>query len=74
MSEVEPGVFALYQGDLSLDDLVDFGDYTIWEAKYLDFAFGVEPTDLNGDGLVDFVDYTIWEANYLNFIFAAYPF
>jgi hypothetical protein len=74
MLEVEPGVFAMYQGDLATDDLVDLTDYNVWEAKYFDFAFGVEPTDLNGDGLVDLSDYNIWEANYFAFIFAAYPF
>ena len=51
MLEVEPGVFAMYQGDLASDDLVDLTDYSVWEAKYSDFAFGVEPTDLNGDGV-----------------------
>ena len=74
MSEVEPGVFAFYQGDIAVDDLVDLTDFLIWETKYLDFAFGVEPTDLNGDGLVDLTDFLIWETNYLNFVFAAYPF
>lgn len=74
MLEMESGVFAMYQGDLAADDLVDLSDYSIWESKYFDFAFGVEPTDLNGDGLVDLSDYSIWEANYFSFIFAAYPF
>jgi hypothetical protein len=74
MKEVEPGVFAMYQGDLVVDDLVDLADYSVWESKYLDFAFGVESTDLNGEGLVDLADYSIWEANYLDFIFAVYPF
>ncbi len=74
MIEVESGVFAMYQGDFAIDDLVDLTDYGVWEVKYLDFAFGAEPTDLNGDGLVDLTDYGIWESNYLNFVFAAYPF
>jgi hypothetical protein len=74
MLEVEPGVFAMYQGDFEVDDIVDLTDYSVWEAKYFDFAFGVEPTDLNGDGLVDLSDYSIWEANYFAFVFAAYPF
>ena len=74
MQQVEPGVFAMYQGDFEVDDLVDLTDYSVWEAKYFDFAYGEEPTDLNGDGLVDLSDYSIWEANYFAFIFAAYPF
>jgi hypothetical protein len=75
MQQVEPGVFAMYQGDLVLDDLVDFVDYGIWEATYLsETPYGVQASDFNGDGLVDYVDYGIWEANYLNGIFGNYPF
>ena len=75
MFEVEPGVFAMYQGDLSPDDLVDFGDYVVWEGIYLsETPYGVQATDLNGDGLVDFGDYIIWESTYLAGIFGNYPF
>lgn len=74
MKQVSTGVWAFYSSDLLQDDLIDLTDYSIWEAQYLDFAFGIDPTDLNGDGLVDLTDYSIWEANYLDFIFAAYPF
>ncbi|MBK8601160.1 MAG: hypothetical protein IPN80_11975 [Flavobacterium sp.] len=74
MIEVATGVWAFYSGDLNQDDLVDTQDYVFWEAKYLDSAFGEEPTDLNGDGIVDTQDYTIWEGNYLSSVFAAYPF
>ena len=74
MIEVEPGIFAIYQGDLSPDDLVDTQDYPIWELSYLSGDFGVQSSDLNGDGLVDTQDYPIWEANYLLGVFAAYPF
>jgi hypothetical protein len=75
MIEMEPGVFAMYQGDLSPDDLVDFGDYVVWEGTYLSLTpYGVQATDLNGDGLVDFADYIIWEANYLAGIYGNYPF
>jgi len=74
MREMEPGVFAMYQGELVADDLVDTQDYTVWEVSYLNGDFGVQATDLNGDGLVDTQDYTIWEVNYLLGVFAAYPF
>ncbi|MBK8600043.1 MAG: hypothetical protein IPN80_05310 [Flavobacterium sp.] len=73
MVEVESGVWAIYSGELSSDDIIDLQDFTFWEGKYLEFAFGVEPSDLNGDGLVDTQDYTIWEGNYLNFVFEARP-
>lgn len=74
MKEVESGVWAIFTGDISQDDLIDFVDYASWEAIYLAFGYGQEVTDLNGDGLVDFVDYAVWEANYLSFIFASYPY
>ncbi|MBK8601105.1 MAG: hypothetical protein IPN80_11665 [Flavobacterium sp.] len=74
MTEIEPGVFAMYQGELVIDDLVDTQDYSVWEVSYLNGDFGVQPSDLNGDGLVDTQDYAIWEVNYLLGVFAAYPF
>lgn len=74
MIEMEPGVFAMYQGQLVVDDLVDQQDFTVWEGSYLSGDFGIQPSDLNGDGLVDQQDYTIWEGNYLVGVFAVYPF
>ena len=74
MIEMESGVFAMYQGELVVDDLVDTQDYTTWEGSYLNGDFGAQPSDLNGDGLVDTADYPIWEGNYLLGVFAAYPF
>ncbi len=74
MLEAETGVFAMYQGELVIDDLVDTQDYSVWEVSYLNGDFGVQPTDLNGDGLVDTQDYAMWEVNYLLGVFASYPF
>jgi len=74
MIEMEPGVFAMYQGELVTDDLVDTQDYTVWEISALNGDFGLQATDLNGDGLVDTQDYPIWEINALNGVFASYPF
>jgi hypothetical protein len=74
MIEIETGVFAMYQGELIVDDLVDQQDYTVWEGSFLNGDFGVQPTDLNGDGLVDQQDYTIWEGNFILGVFAYYPF
>ena len=45
--------------ELSSDDIIDLQDFTFWEGKYLQFAYGVAPSDLNGDGLVHTQDYTI---------------
>jgi hypothetical protein len=74
MIEIDPGVFAMYSGELAADDFIDTTDYVVWESDYNNFAFGVFASDLNGDGFVDGTDYVIWEGNYNNFIFAFYPF
>jgi hypothetical protein len=74
MKEIEPGVFAMYSGDLNSDDNVDNVDFTTWEVDASEFAFGDYATDMNGDGNVDNVDFLIWETNASNFIFAIYPF
>ncbi len=73
MIEMEPGVWALFSGDLNDDGNVDNSDYTLWETDSNSFLFGNFATDLNGDGNVDNSDYTIWEANSNSFIFASHP-
>lgn len=65
--EVEPGVFAIFSGDLNQDGFIDPFDYTILEADNLSFAIGYVVSDLNGDGFVDPFDYVIFEKNNLNF-------
>jgi len=73
MLQVETGIWALFNGDLNQDTLVDTQDYTTWESDYLNNVFGYTTTDLNGDGLVDTQDYTIWESNYLSSVFSSTP-
>jgi bacillolysin len=73
MIEIEPGVWAIYNGDMNQDGNIDNTDYTLWEVDANQFASGDFITDLNGDGNVDNVDYTIWEANANNFIFEIQP-
>ncbi len=54
--EMESGVFALFNGDLNQDEVIDNVDT---DALFLDIDssnFGVLATDLNGDGVVDNVD------------------
>jgi hypothetical protein len=66
--EVEPGVFAMFSGDLNQDGYIDPFDYTILDADNLSFAYGYVVSDLNGDGFVDPYDYVIFEKNNLNFV------
>lgn len=60
--EVEPGVFAMYSGDIDGSGEINALDYDAWVVAYEAFAEG-GATDLNGDGLVDANDYLLYEAN-----------
>ena len=71
--QVEPGIFAMYSGDLNQDGYIDPFDYTILEADNLTFAYGYVVSDLNGDGFVDPYDYVIFEKNNLNFVSSIHP-
>jgi hypothetical protein len=73
MSQVEPGVWAFYSGDVNQDESVDPTDYSLWETDTNNFAFGVFATDLNGDGNVDPTDYSIWEQNSNIFVYSIHP-
>jgi hypothetical protein len=72
--EVEPGVFAIYSGDINQDSNIDNIDYSLWEEDANNFSYGYYATDLNGDGNVDNIDYSIWEKNSNGFIYSIQPF
>jgi chitodextrinase len=73
MTQLEPGVWGYYTGDINQDGSIDNTDYSGWELDANAFAFGNYVTDLNGDGSVDNSDYSIWESNANNFVFAITP-
>jgi hypothetical protein len=73
MKEVEPGVWALYCGDISQDEYIDNYDYPAYDSDNLNFAVGYFNTDLNGDGFVDNYDYPLYDVNNLNFVAAIHP-
>lgn len=73
MTEVEPGVWAFYSGDISADDNIDLLDLTVMENDINEFAFGFIETDVNGDGNVDLLDSPIVENNVSLFIFSNHP-
>ncbi len=56
MREMEPGVWAFYNGDLNQDEVIDNVDTDTLFIDIDAFAFGDYATDLNGDGTVDNVD------------------
>jgi len=70
---VEPGVYALYSGDLNGDENVDLIDMSYLESDINNFAFGYYATDINGDGNVDLLDSPHLETNINNFVFSLHP-
>ncbi|MFM9027776.1 MAG: hypothetical protein ACKOQ6_07240, partial [Bacteroidota bacterium] len=72
-TEVEPGVWAIYSGELNADGFIDTFDSVIWETFNIGFSFGYFPADLNGDGYVDTFDSPFLEQNNLNFVSALRP-
>ncbi|NHM07171.1 hypothetical protein G4D82_08050 [Flavobacterium sp. CYK-4] len=74
MREIETGVFAMYTGDLNLDQVIDNADLDSIFPDIENSNFGVLATDLNGDGVVDNADLDNVFINIENSIFANYPF
>ena len=73
MIEVEPGVWAFYSGDISLDENIDLTDFLQYENDANNFLSGYLSTDLNGDGSVDLLDAPPLENNISNFIYTIHP-
>ncbi len=71
--EIDPGVWALYSGDIVIDGNVDLLDLGLLENDINNFEFGYFASDLNGDGTVDLLDAPIMEANINAFVFSSHP-
>ena len=71
--EMEPGIWALFSGDLNTDDNIDLLDLSPLEADINNFSFGHFATDINGDGNVDLLDNPLLEQNINNFVFSIHP-
>lgn len=72
-AEVEPGIWAIYSGDIDQDGAVTVNDFSLWEGDANNFESGYKATDLDGDGGVATNDFTIWEANSNNFVGSITP-
>jgi hypothetical protein len=72
-TQIAPGLFALYSGDINQDGVIDGLDYNDWETDSNNFSGGYFNTDLNGDGIVDGLDFIYWEQNSNNFVGAVAP-
>ncbi len=66
--EVEPGVFAIYSGDINQDGVIDLFDQIILDNDLYNFAFGYVLSDLNGDSVTDLFDQIILDNNLFNFV------
>ena len=66
--QMEPGVFAIYSGDVNQDAVIDFIDQIFMDNDASNFAVGYLNSDLNGDSLVDVTDQGILDNNIANFI------
>ncbi|MBK9639428.1 MAG: hypothetical protein IPO63_17095 [Bacteroidetes bacterium] len=71
--EVEPGVWAIYSGDINQDGVIDIFDQVVLDNDLSNFAFGYVLTDLNGDSVVDITDQAILDNNLANFISSITP-
>ncbi|MFM9051981.1 MAG: hypothetical protein ACKOKF_06655, partial [Bacteroidota bacterium] len=73
MKEVEPGVWAIFTGDLNQDEFIDTFDSPLFEFDNANFVVGYVVTDMNGDGFVDTFDSPILETNSINFVSSIHP-
>ena len=65
--EVEPGIFALYSGDINQDGFIDSFDFPALDTDIFNGVSGVYTnTDLNGDGFVDSFDFPVFDFNSYN--------
>ncbi|QLH44923.1 MAG: hypothetical protein HWD58_04505 [Bacteroidota bacterium] len=62
------GLYAIYNGDVNQDGVIDGLDFNDWETDNNNFAAGYITSDFNGDGIVDGLDFLIWEPNNNNFV------
>lgn len=74
MAEVEPGVYAIYSGDVNQDGTIDGLDIGSIDNDASLFAFGYNVTDLNGDGATDGLDLGIVDNLSQLFLFVARPY
>jgi hypothetical protein len=66
--EVEPGIFAIYSGDVNQDGVIDVLDQGMLDNDMFNFTFGYVVTDLNGDAVVDLLDQGFLDNNMFNFV------
>ena len=71
--QIASGIYAIYTGDVAIDENMDLLDLGLVEADISNFSFGYLATDLNGDGNVDLLDSPVLDNNINGFIFSSHP-
>ncbi|MBK7763221.1 MAG: DNA/RNA non-specific endonuclease [Bacteroidetes bacterium] len=71
--EVDSSIWALFSGDVNVDENLDLLDLSEVETEVENFNFGYTHCDLNGDGNVDLLDLPTLENNVANFISSMHP-
>jgi hypothetical protein len=74
LTNIDPGKFAIWSGDLNQDGMVESADYLIMENDVLSILFGCYLSEITGDGVVESTDYLLMENNLLKIIFSIKPF
>ncbi|HNF72526.1 MAG TPA: Calx-beta domain-containing protein, partial [Chitinophagaceae bacterium] len=71
--QVDPGIYAFYNGDINQDQNIDLIDLSEMEIRIANFETCFLPTDLNGDGNTDLLDSPLLENNISLFVFSNHP-
>lgn len=73
MIEMDPGHWAIYSGDVNIDQNIDLIDAGSLINDVNGFYFGYYTSDLNGDGNVDLLDLALLSDNIGNFVYSNFP-
>ncbi|MDQ3022598.1 MAG: hypothetical protein M3R36_18845 [Bacteroidota bacterium] len=65
--------YAMYNGDVNQDDVVDLADVATIDNDAFNFASGYLNTDLDGNNIVDISDAAVADNNAFNFVGAVIP-
>ncbi|MDQ3020857.1 MAG: proprotein convertase P-domain-containing protein [Bacteroidota bacterium] len=68
-----PVEFAIYNGDVNQDGIIDINDNQLIGNDAFNFAAGYLKTDVNGDGAIDLADAAIADNNAFNFVSVVRP-
>ena len=73
LTQLEPGIFGFFTGDLNQDEAIDNSDSTDLIIDIENSNFGYLSTDLNGDGAIDNSDTDEFFSNVENSIYSYHP-